>query len=113
MQYNNYGFPVNYQQQYQQFQQTMTPPIVHADIIQVNGEQDAAAYPVAAGASQMMIARDESAIFVKTAYANGQTGMEVFVRRKQQPQKEDKYITRDELEQRLAELMAAKEETKP
>ena len=68
MAYNN-GFPVTYPQfvpQYQQpyqipqYQQSasqgMTPPTVHADIYQVGSEQEAANFPVAAGASQMMVA---------------------------------------------------------
>lgn len=50
---------------------TMTPPTIHAEIVQVDGEQAAAQYPVGAGASQMMMARDESAIFVKEATQNG------------------------------------------
>lgn len=50
---------------------TMTPPTIHAEIVQVDGELAAAQYPVDAGASQMMMARDESAIFVKEATQNG------------------------------------------
>lgn len=68
------------QQQQQGAQQTqqqhtapaaMTPPTIHAEIVQVDGEQAAAQYPVGAGASQMMMSRDESAIFVKEASQNG------------------------------------------
>lgn len=51
-------FPVGYQpynpyqqyqpqmQQAQQQQQMMTPPTIHAEIVQVDGEQAAAQYPV-------------------------------------------------------------------
>lgn len=49
----------------------MTPPAIQ--------------YPVGAGMSQMMIARDETAIFVKTATANGYT-LEVFDKRPPAPQ---------------------------
>lgn len=59
------------QPQQQPAPQTMTPPTIHAEIVQVDGEQAAAQYPVGAGASQMMMARDESAIFVKEATQNG------------------------------------------
>lgn len=72
------------QQQTQAAQPMMTPPTIHAEIVQVEGEQAAAQYPVGAGASQMMMARDESAIFVKTATANGYT-LDVFDKRPPAP----------------------------
>lgn len=64
----------------------MTPPTIHAEIVQVDGEQAAEQYPVGAGASQMMIARDDSAIFVKTALPNGQYTLDVFVKRPPAPE---------------------------
>ena len=75
------------QQTAQQPQQpaAMTPPTIHAEIVQVDGEQMAAQYPVGAGASQMMMARDESAIFVKSATPNGYT-LDVFEKRPPAPQ---------------------------
>ena len=115
MAYNN-GFPVSYpympQYQYPQYQQqqaaSMTPPTVHADIIQVSSEAEAAAYPVAAGASQMMVAKDDSAIYVKTAFANGQSNLAVYTKRPPTPQPQPVdmtvFVTREELEQRLAAL---------
>lgn len=63
--------PAQPQQQPQAAPQTMTPPTIHAEIVQVDGEQVASQYPVGAGASQMMMARDESAIFIKEATQNG------------------------------------------
>jgi len=116
----NGGFPIGYQPaqlyypyaqpvQPQPQQAGMTPPTVHADIVQVDGEQAAMAYPVAAGASQMMISKDETMIFVKTATATGQSSVDVFVKRPPAPPKPEVdmslYITRDELEKRLADLM--------
>jgi len=78
----------------------MTPPTIHAEIVQVEGESSAAQYPVGVGMSQMMIARDDSAIFVKTATANGYT-MDVFEKRppapKPAPFNPDEYV-------RIAEL---------
>ena len=117
--YNN-GFPATYQQYYPQYQtqpqyqapqqqtQTMTPPMVHADIIQVSSETEAANYPVAAGASQMMVAKDDSAIYVKTAFANGQSSLSVYTKRPPAPPEKpvdlSVYVTREELETRLAAL---------
>lgn len=95
----------------QQAPQAMTPPTIHAEIIQVDNEQVAEAYPVAAGSSQMMIAKDDSFIAVKTAYANGQAALDVFVKRPPAPPKPpvdlSAYVTRDEMEKRLAGLSAA------
>lgn len=107
-------FPVGYQP-YNQMQQMMTPPTIRAEIVQVDNEQAAAQYPVGAGASQMMIARDDSAIFVKTAGANGQTNLDVFVKRAPKPAEPpidlNRFVTREEFEQRIAQLNAPKEVT--
>lgn len=65
---------------------TMTPPTIHAEIIQVDNEQAATQYPVGAGMSQMMMAKDDSAIFVKTVMANGQYTLDVFDKRPPAPQ---------------------------
>lgn len=131
----NNGYPASYQpfgygyQQYQQPMQNqpqqMTPPTIRAEIVQVDSEEAASNYPVGPGSSQMMIAKDDSAIFVKTATANGQSSLDVFVKRPRTPQKPvfdpDKYVTRDELENRLQAILGAynathgneiKEETK-
>ena len=134
MAYNN-GFPVTYQQMYPQFQnpylqpqfqqyqapqqqqaQTMTPPTVHADIIQIASEQEGTTFPVAAGASQMMITKDESTIMVKTAFANGQTTLAIYDKRPPAPAEKpvdlSVYVTREELESRLAALTAQKRSVK-
>lgn len=120
MAYN--GFPVGYQPaqiyypQQQQMQQVQQPvqqglslPTIHAEIIQVDSEQVAENHPMQAGTSQMMIAKDDSAIFVKTMYANGQYNMDVYVKRPQKPKKPDvdmtAYVTRDELENRLKSIL--------
>lgn len=125
--YPNYQNP--YQQQFvqpqmqqQPMQQTMqqqsapsmTPPTVHADIVQVENRDSAERYPVAAGASQMMISRDETMIFVKTANASGYA-LDVFVKQKPEPKKPEinlsDYVTREEFEARLADVRKAREET--
>jgi hypothetical protein len=83
--------------------------------VQVDNEQAAAQYPVGAGASQMMIARDDSAIFVKTATANGQTNLDVFVKRAPKPVEPpidlNRFVTREEFERRIAQLNAPQEAT--
>lgn len=113
MAYPNY-FPTNYQPhypQYQQQQQMMTPPTIHAEIVQVDDEKAAANYPVGAGVSQMMIARDETAIFVKTALANGQYQLEVFAKRPAAPAEPPfdpaAYVRRDEIDAIVAAAVSA------
>ena len=80
----------------------MTPPTIRAEIVQVDGEEQAAQYPVGAGASQMMIARDDSAIYVKTAGTNGAT-LDVFVKRPAAaPAPAPEYMTRADVEAMIA-----------
>lgn len=118
----NNGYPASYQpfgyQNYQQMQgtqmsqanpQMMTPPTIRAEIVQVDNEEAASNYPVGPGASQMMIAKDDSAIYVKSALANGQATLDVFVKRPRTPQKPpvnlDDYVTKEELENRLQAII--------
>lgn len=89
----------------------MTPPTIHAEIIQVDGEAAAEQYPVGAGMSQMMMARDESAIFIKTATANGYT-LDIFDKQPPAPQPAPfnpaDYVRVDELQRIVtAEVKAA------
>jgi hypothetical protein len=117
MAYNN-GFPIGYQPYYQQMYsaqaQQFSPPTIHAEILQVENETAAMNYPVAAGASQMMMAKDDSEIYIKTAYANGQSQLNVYVRRPQKPSEPildlSTYITRDEFESRLKAILEGKNE---
>lgn len=106
--YQNYQQPV---QQTQQQNQAYTLPTIHAEIVQVDDEQTARNFNVAAGSSQMMIAKDDSAIFVKTAYPNGESKLDVYEKRTAQtsvinPEISD-YVTVDMMEKRLEELMLA------
>lgn len=103
-------------QQTQQAQpQAMTPPTIHADIIQVAGEEEADSFPMAAGSQpQMMIKRDESEIYIKTMLANGQHELAVYPRRPPAPKMKEvdmhDYVTKDELEERLRKLTAGEKE---
>lgn len=122
MAYNG-GFPVGYQQYFppqyggsyapqQASQQLMTPPTIHAEIVQIGGEDEAVGFPVGAGQSQMMMTRDDSAIFIKTAYANGQSSIAKYVREKAKPQQDlsANYVTREEFEKRISEILKARDE---
>ena len=133
----NNGFPVSYPQMYvpqpvmpyqqppaQMLQQQpatpitnpgqaqmMTPPTIRAEIVQVEDEAAANIFPVGPGASQMMISRDESAIFIKSAMANGQTTLDVYDKRPPAPPKPvfdpSEYVRKDELDERLNGFLEA------
>lgn len=126
MAYNN-GFPMGYQYYVPQYQpvqnpymqtaqpsqqqpQAMTPPTIHADIIQVESEAEADRYPMAANQPpQMFMTRDESAIFIKTMLANNQHDLKVYPLRPPAPPAPPvdlaAYVTRQELDERLAALL--------
>ena len=117
--YNNL-FPVTYpqmnfpmQQQQQLMSQGMTPPTIHADIVQVETEQEAWNYPVAAGSTQMMIARDDSAIYVKSAFSNSQPTMDVYRKEAQKKAPDpEQYVTKEELAAALEEIKKTRKTTK-
>lgn len=95
--YQNFG-------QIPQPQQIYTPPTIHAEIIQVGSEQEAENFGVGTGCTQMMCAKDDSAFFVKTVYANGQTEFTVYEKRIPKPVPKPDFVTRAELEQAIANL---------
>ena len=83
----------------------MSPPTIHAEIIQVDDEAAGAAYPVAAnGVPQMMIKRDDKEIYIKTAYANGSYDFDVYVKRTPATAPSP-YITREEFEKFASDVM--------
>ncbi|MBQ8961220.1 MAG: hypothetical protein IJ071_08420 [Ruminococcus sp.] len=59
----------------------------------------------------MMINKAEDKIFIKTVYANNQHNLDVFVKQAPappQPQPDfDSFVTREELERRIAELIVS------
>ena len=108
--YNNpYQQQQQYYQQQQPAQQLLTPPTIHAEIIQIDDISAADVFPVGAGQSQMMMTRDDSAIIIKSALANGQTTLTVYKRQTAEPKKPeinlDDYITRAEFEQRISAII--------
>lgn len=115
-QYQN-QFQQNFQQPVQnQFQnpvqQTLTPPTIHAEIIQIDGgRKEVENYPVNAGCSQMFIAKDEQTIFIKSVFANGQWTVAEYQKHEPEPEQEqnvlENYVTIDMLNSRLNELVSA------
>ena len=119
-QYQN-QFQQNFQQfqqpvQNQQFQapaqQPLTPPTIHAEIIQIDGgRKEVENHPVNAGCSQMFIAKDEKTIFIKSVYANGQYTLAEYQYKEPEPEQEqnmlENYVTIDMLNSRLNELVSS------
>lgn len=101
-----YGVPTS--QQIQQ-PQSFSQPTIHAEIVQISGNEDEAnKFPVPTGGTQMMINKTEDKIFIKTVYANNQSNLDVYVKQQsapaqKQPNFED-FVTWDKLEQRLAQI---------
>jgi hypothetical protein len=89
----------------------MTPPTIRAEIVQVDGEDAAKSYPVGAGASQMMISKDETEIYIKSATANGQTALDVYRKRPPAPPAPvfdpGEYVRKDEIETLIAAALSA------
>lgn len=107
------GYPYFQPQQPQQYQMQqnnqmqMTPPTIHAEIVQVEGENEAKNYPVAAGCTQMFMSKDDMHIYIKTAYANAPAQLIVYNKSEPiiEPQIDlNSFITRDEFEKRINEL---------
>ena len=95
----SYGFP--YQQQ----------PVT--DIGQVGSEQEAVNAYVAAGRSKIMFSSDDKTVYVKCVSMNGQTSMDIFDRRVQEPVlPASDYVTREELTEMLNGLKTAKNASK-
>lgn len=104
-----------YNQQYRQMQQpytqpmqmpqpTYTLPTVHADIVQVASREEGKSFGVAPGQTQMMMLRDESAIFIKTALNHGQYSFDEYYRKEPEEQEQVEYITKAEFDKRISEL---------
>lgn len=109
-QYQNQQYQGYQPQQSAQAQQTLTPPTIHAEIIQIDGgRKEVESKPVNVGCSQMFMAKDEQAIYIKSQYANGQ--FSVCEYRRQDPEQEKPedplkdYVTIDMLNSRLKELL--------
>lgn len=111
--YNPYAYQ-QYQQQYQpgpqiqqQGQQTK-----YVEVIPVDTVQEAEACPMAAGSSLLFFARDDSFIAVKSVGVNGQNNFDVYDKRPPAPVAPPfdpaVYVTKDELERRLAAILVPK-----
>jgi hypothetical protein len=83
------------------------------DIGQVSSEQEAVNAYVQAGRSKIMFSADDQTVYVKCVSMNGQTTMDVFDRRQNQPvPAAPQYVTREELAAAIEALKPAKKAVK-
>ena len=124
MAYNN-GFPINYQpvtylpqvqQQIPMQQQTQSQPNQQSNILWVQGEAGAKAWPVANGSSVQLMDSEDSYFYIKSADQYGMPSTKKFkyeevIDDKQEtpkiatPNTSPEYVTKEELEQRLFNFM--------
>lgn len=84
--------------------QPMTPEMIHADIVPVDRVEDVEKFSVGNGQSQMFMARDDSAIFIKTGSQSGSTIVCYDRRPPERKRPEEEFITRADLDKALAAL---------
>lgn len=106
--YNNYNtYPT-------QMNVAPTQP-TQTGIMWVQGSEGAKAYPVAAGNSVLLMDSEESVFYIKTTDPSGMPQpLRVFdykERNAQQPSTSE-YVTKDELEKRLAQLQPSQKKVK-
>ena len=108
-------FPQNYSPMYQvpqaMPQQTM-PQGRMVDIVPVDSVEAAETFPVAVGATQMMIAKDDSFIAVKISGVNGQSSFSVYDKRPPSPPTPvfdpTEYVRKDEIETLVSAALAVR-----
>ena len=94
--------PFMYQQPQQQ----------QSGIIWVQGVAGAQAYPIAAGSSLLLMDSEDSVFYIKTTDASGMPApLRVFDYKERTSQPESNYVTKEYLDQRLAEMEAKHEPT--
>lgn len=100
-----------------QSSQSMTPPTIHAEIIQYGSEDEVDRHPMAAGTSQMFVSRDETTFIVKTMHQGGQYDKEYYDKRPPAPPaptlNPSDYVRKDELETIMAAWAARGGEHEP
>ena len=135
MAYNN-GFPIGYQQMYPTYNyvpqqqlsqpvvQQMTQPVNDTGILWVQGEAGAKSWAVAPGKSVMLMDSESSTFYIKSSDNSGMPmPLRIFDYKERTEQivqspaiqhsdiDTSKFVTRDELDKRLDELLKQKEVT--
>lgn len=102
-------FPMGYQiPQYPFQQQAPTTQSRMVEVVPVDNVAAAESFPVPVGATQILMAKDDSFVVIKVNGVNGQSSFDVYDRRPPAPPAPAfdpaLYVTREELETRLSGL---------
>ena len=105
-----YQAPVYYPPQPQM--QPVQQPSRTVEVVPVESEDAAASWPVAVGATQMLVARDDSFVAFKTNGVNGQSSFIVYDKRPPAPPAPafvpGEYLRKDELKSAVEAILAAR-----
>ena len=82
--------------------QPVTPPMIHADIIEVPSIDAMKNYPLGPGITQMFSTQDESAMGVKTMHQDGTYDLDIYLR--QAPEPAPQYMTREEVAELVRQM---------
>ena len=97
------------QQHQQPAQQPQPQPTRTVEVVPADTEKAAQEFPVAAGATQMIIGRDDSFIAVKAVSVTGQITFDIYDKRPPappvQPLNPDDYVRRDEISALIADAL--------
>ena len=103
-------YPQGYQMPYPAYQQ---PQGRYVEVVPVDTEEAAESFPVGVGQTQILMAKDDSFIAVKSVGVNGQSSFQVYVKRPKPAPKPaydlSDYVTKDELNERLKALTTREE----
>lgn len=105
-------YPQTYPQTYQPYY-PQQPQGRFVEVVPVDTEESAESFPVPVGQTQILMAKDDSFIAVKSIGVSGQSEFNVFVKRKPVPKPvfdPSMYVTKEELETRLHALTERKED---
>lgn len=109
-------YMTQHQQQPMQAQQANQQNSRMVEVVPAETEKAAEEFPVAAGATQMIIGRDDSFIAVKAVSVTGQVTFDIYDRRPPappvQPLNPEDYVRRDEIGQMIAAAIQTAQKTR-
>lgn len=82
--------------------QPTTPPMIHADMIEVASIDAMKTYPLAAGMKQMFYTKDESAMGIKEMHNDGTYDLDIYL--KQAPAPAPEYMTREQVTELVRQM---------
>ena len=109
-------YMTQHQQQPMQAQQANQQSSRMVEVVPAASEKAAEEFPVAAGATQMIIGRDDSFIAVKAVSVTGQVTFDIYDKRPPappvQPLNPEDYVRRDEIGQMIAAAIQSAQKTR-